>query len=96
MKLAERIVIKWACGELYNFTGTSFVKVFIKMTTSVRYFLSHDLSDGMDPPLPLDTFPRVPRVLVYIRLVYYKDICNGYTVLETRVVKYPIDWTGDD
>ena len=95
MKLAERIVIKLACGELYNFTGTSFVKVFIKMTTSVRYFLSHDLSAGMDPPLPLDTFPRVPRmpcrVLVYIRLVYHKDICNGYTVLETRVVKYPIN-----
>jgi len=34
--------MKQAFGELYNVSGTSFIKVYINMTTSVRFILSHD------------------------------------------------------
>jgi len=41
-------------GKLYNYSGMMCRFFFINLTTSVRFFLSHDFSAHMDPPL--DTF----------------------------------------
>ena len=45
--------MKQVKGMLFslNVSGTSFIKVYINMTTSVRSFISHDFSAHMDPPL---------------------------------------------
>ena len=37
--------------SLITFSGTSFIKVYIKMTTSVRSFQSRDFSACTEPPL---------------------------------------------
>ena len=37
--------------SLITFPGTSFIEVYIKMTTSVRSFQSSDFSACTDPPL---------------------------------------------
>ena len=75
--------MKQVKGMLFslNVSGTSFIKVYFNMTTSVRSFLSHDFSAHMDPPL--DTL-STGCVSGYIRLVLYKGISNGYTSLKTR------------
>ena len=43
--------IKRVSGELYNFSGTSFIKVYVKVATSLILFLSHDFSASMYPSL---------------------------------------------
>jgi len=42
-------VIKQASGELYYLSGTSFIKVFIKLTTSVRFSKSCDFYSTQGP-----------------------------------------------
>ena len=42
-------VIKQASGELYYLSGTSFIKVFIKLTTSVRFSKSCDFYSAQGP-----------------------------------------------
>jgi len=39
--------------QLYNFSGTSFIKVYIKITTSIRFFLSHGFSVHRDTLLDM-------------------------------------------
>jgi len=39
MSLAE--IIKQASGVIHNVSGKCFLKVYIRMTTNVRFFLSH-------------------------------------------------------
>jgi len=34
-------IAKQASGELYKVSGMSFIKVYTKKTTGVRFFLSH-------------------------------------------------------
>ena len=52
-----RNVTKRASDKLYNVSGTNFINVYIKMTTSIRFFLSHDFSAHRDPLL--DTLSTV-------------------------------------
>ena len=54
-EMSLRNVIKRTSGVLYNVSGTSFVKVYIKMTTSARSFLSH-LFNALELGAALATF----------------------------------------
>ena len=48
-------IAKQASGELYKVSGMSFIKVYTKKTTGVRFFLSHGFWVGTN--LPLDKLP---------------------------------------
>ena len=64
-------VIQGALDELYNVIVTSFIKVFIRMTTSVRFVLSHAFLAYIDS-LP-DTLSTIFS-LVTVRVIFNK--CN--------------------
>ena len=45
-ELSLENVIKRAFGEAYNIPGTSFIRIYIEMTTSVKFFVSNLLEDA--------------------------------------------------
>jgi len=45
-ELSLENVIKRAFGEAYNIPGTSFIRIYIEMTTSVKFFVSNLFEDA--------------------------------------------------
>ena len=68
--------IKRASGPLYNASGTSFINVLIKMTTSVGIFLSRDFSARTDQSLN-----TLSNGFSYVAFGYYNEYKVWYVVI---------------
>ena len=73
--------IKQASGPLYNVSGTSFINVLIKMTTSVEFFLSRDFSARTDQSLN-----TICNGFSYVAFGYYNEYKVWYVVIPSYIL----------
>jgi len=74
---------------IYSASGMSLIKVYVNMTTSVRFvFITWLLTAHRAATGPAFNGFLPCRGWRYIRLVKYKDIHKGYITLKRKIVRW--------